>query len=395
MGRSPSIRYGDIAIIFHWLIALLIISLLAVGKYMTGLEENDPIRYLMTQWHKSFGIAVLVLSVLRLLWRFTHKPPPEPDYLPSWQKHVSGLVHLALYGLMLVLPITGWIMVSASPLNIDTVLFGVIPWPHLPPFVELANKDAIAAAFHDYHEIASTALIVLLLAHIGAALKHQFIDRDTILNRMLPDWASASFKSRFTLTVTLIVGSALTLLWYDSSRSAVITLAAGDSEVSFVADVTGDATDGLFTQSTVIASINETTPSNSVISATVTTASITSSNYQVSGSLPDPEWFDVANHPQATFQSTSIEAAPVDKNGSESESNKALLVKGDLTMKGITQPVELIMNLSNEGDRRIARGSFTIDRRDFSMGMESQANSDYVGFDVEIKFRFEILNSDE
>lgn len=133
MGRSTPLRYGDIAIIFHWLIALLIIGLLVIGKYMTGLEENDPVRYELTQWHKSFGIAVLLLSVSRLAWRFTHKPPPEPASLPRWQKHVSGLVHLALYALMLALPITGWIMVSASPLNIDTVLFGVIPWPHLPP----------------------------------------------------------------------------------------------------------------------------------------------------------------------------------------------------------------------------------------------------------------------
>ena len=70
MGRSTSQRYGDIAVIFHWVIALLIIGLLVIGKYMTSLEENDPVRFVLTQWHKSFGITVLILSVLRLLWRF-------------------------------------------------------------------------------------------------------------------------------------------------------------------------------------------------------------------------------------------------------------------------------------------------------------------------------------
>ena len=402
MGRSSSIRYGDTAIIFHWLIALLIIALLAVGKFMTGLDENDPFRYVLTQWHKSFGIAVLVLSVLRLLWRFTHKPPAEPDYLPNWQKHISGLVHLAFYGLMFALPITGWIMVSASPLNLDTVLFGVIPWPHLPPFADLANKESIAASFHDYHEIASTILILLVLAHIGAALKHQFIDKDGILRRMLPPTASSSFKSKLSLTIGLIALSAAGLFWYDSTRSAVVTLAAGDSEVSFIADVTGESTPGLFTESLVTALINEADPSSSSISATVSTASITSSNYQVAGALPDAEWFDVANYSEASFQSTSITLSDnVDTSAvpgaeeDEGEIISQLSVTGDLTLKGITQSVNFTMSLANEEGRKIARGSFPIDRREFSMGMESQASNDYVGFEVQIKFRFEILVSDE
>ena len=106
MGRSTLLRYGDTAIIFHWLIAFLIIGLLAIGKYMTGLAENDPIRFELTQWHKSFGIAVLLLSIFRLVWRSIHKPPAEPESLPAWQKRVSSLVHWILYALMLILPIT-------------------------------------------------------------------------------------------------------------------------------------------------------------------------------------------------------------------------------------------------------------------------------------------------
>lgn len=385
MGRSTPLRYGDTAIIFHWLIALLIIGLLAIGKFMTGLAENDPFRFELTQWHKSFGIAVLLLSALRLLWRFTHKPPPEPASLPIWQKHISGLVHLALYALMLALPITGWIMVSASPLNIDTVLFGVIPWPHIPPFPDLPNKESIAAAFHGYHEIAGNALLVLLLAHIGAALKHHFIDKDTILLRMLPNWASAAFKSRFASVLTLLIAASGALFWLNSGQGGAPILAAGDSEVSFIADVTGEATTGIFTSSTVVATLDEDNPAKSNISATVITASITSENYQVAGSLPDADWFDVENYPEALFQSTSVEA------GASGE----LMVTGDLTMKAVTQTVVFILILTNEDERRIARGSFPIDRRDFSIGLESQATADYVGFEVEIKFRFEILVSDE
>ena len=384
MGRSTPLRYGDTAIIFHWIIAILIIALLAIGKYMTGLEENDPVRFELTQWHKSFGISVLVLSILRLLWRFTHKPPPEPASLPTWQKHVSGLVHLGLYALMLALPITGWIMVSASPLNLDTLLFGVIPWPHIPPFPELANKESIASSFHDYHELASSVLIVLVLAHIGAALKHHLIDKDTILLRMLPNAASAGFKTKIAFVIALLVAAGSSLFWLNSSRGGTPILAAGESQVSFIADVTGEPTTGIFTSSTVIATLDEADPANSTISATVMTASITSDNYQVAGSLPDKDWFDVVNHPEAFFQSTSIEAGGADE----------LLVTGDLTMKAITQSVMFTMVLTTENERRIARGSFPIDRREFFMGLESQASSDYVGFEVQIAFSFEILLPD-
>jgi cytochrome b561/polyisoprenoid-binding protein YceI len=384
MGRSAPLRYGDAAIIFHWLIAFLIIGLLAIGKYMTGLEENDPVRFELTQLHKSFGICVLVLSILRLLWRFTHKPPPEPASLPRWQKHVSGLVHLGLYALMLALPITGWIMVSASPLNLDTLLFGVIPWPHIPTFPDLPNKESIASAFHDYHEMASSVLIVLVLAHIGAALKHHFFDKDTILLRMLPNAGSAGFKTKLAVVLALLVAAGGTLFWLNSSRGAAPILAAGESQVSFIADVTGELTNGIFTSSTVVATLDEANPANSTISAKVMTASITSDNYQVVGSLPDADWFDVKNHPEALFQSTSIESGGVDE----------LLVTGDLTMKAVTQSVTFTMVLTTVDERRIASGSFPIDRRDFSMGLESQASSDYVGFEVQIAFTFEILVSE-
>ena len=105
MGRSPSLRYGDTAVIFHWLIAFFIIGLLAVGKFMTQLEENDPLRFELTQWHKSFGISVLVLSVLRIVWRITHKPPPELNTIPAWQQRAAGFTHF-LSGVLFCQPVS-------------------------------------------------------------------------------------------------------------------------------------------------------------------------------------------------------------------------------------------------------------------------------------------------
>lgn len=384
MDRSAIQRYSDIAVLFHWLIALLIIGLLAIGKYMTGLEENDPVRFVLTQWHKSFGISVLLLSVLRLMWRFVHKPPPEPDYIPRWQQFIAGGVHLLLYALMFLLPITGWIMVSASPLNLDTVLFGVIPWPHLPPFPHLPNKAGVAEAFHSYHEIASTVLIVFVLAHVGAAMKHHLVDKDTVLHRMLPVWSSESFTNALGALVLLVGGAVGASFLYAQANNTAALLAAGESEVSFVADVTGDQTAGVFTQSSVEALIDESNPANSTITARVQTGSLRSDNDQVEGSLPDPEWFSSEAFPEAVFESTSITG----------QDDGTLNVTGNLTIKEITQSVSFPMIIANEEGKRVARGEFNINRPKFNIGMESQANDDYVGFDVLVKFRFDITAPD-
>ena len=380
MSRSTSQRYDDIAVIFHWAIALLIIGLLIVGKYMTSLEENDPVRFVLTQWHKSFGITVLILSVLRLLWRFTHKPPPALASIALWQQHAASLVHGLLYVLMFTLPITGWIMVSASPLNLDTVLFNVIPWPHLPGVDTLENRGDISHAFNDYHEIAGTILILILLAHIGAAFKHHFLDKDKTLIRMLPARESSAFKRKIIVLIVAVSSSITGLYLYANSGNQAALLAAGDREVSFVADITGEPTPGVFTQTSVEALIYEADPSASKIVARVQTASLSVDDPQVAGSLPEREWFDVQNFPEAVFESVSVTAAD-DGN---------LLVTGNLTIKETTQEVSFSMTFSDDDGRRVVRGEFTIDRREFSIGLDSQQSEDFVGYPVMVKFRFDI-----
>ncbi len=377
---STEQRYGHVAVIFHWLIALFIIGLLIIGKFMTSLDENSPVRFVLTQWHKSFGLTVLALSVLRIIWRLTHRPPAEPSSIALWQQRSASVAHWLLYALMFAMPITGWIMVSASPLNIDTVLFDVITIPHLPPFTELANREAIAAAFHEYHELASHALIVLLLVHSGAALKHHFIDKDTTLLRMSPDTASHSFKRHIVGLVVIILGVAGGLFFYNNIDRHSALLAAGESEVSFIALVSGSETPGIFIDSVVTATIDTDTPSNSTIVAVVKTGTLTSDNAQVEGSLPDTDWFDSEGFPEARFESTDISA----------NDDGTLAVVGSLTIKETTTQVSFPMSLSDEEGVQVARGEFVIDRKEYNIGMQSQSGDGTVGFDVTVKFRFDI-----
>ena len=175
-------RYGTVAMLLHWLIALAIISLLIVGKYMHELPNSDPNKFALYQLHKSFGITVLVLTVLRIVWRVVNKVPPLPPGMPAWQRWGAHASHVLLYVFALAIPLSGWAMVSASPLGIPTLWFGVAEIPHLP----VTPSEDAREQFEEVHELLGNLLILLLIAHVLAALKHHFWDRDTVLRRMLP-----------------------------------------------------------------------------------------------------------------------------------------------------------------------------------------------------------------
>lgn len=182
----PPRRYTSVAIGFHWLIAILVLALLAIGLAMTQLDLAPMRRFQLYQWHKSIGVTVLLLSLLRLGWRFFHRPPPLPEAMPRLERRGAHAVHWLLYGLLVGMPLVGWALVSASPFNIPTVLFGTVPWPHLPVLPSLANKGAVETVLKLVHASGAWLLIGLFLLHAGAALRHHWMRRDDTLWRMLP-----------------------------------------------------------------------------------------------------------------------------------------------------------------------------------------------------------------
>ncbi|WP_338468536.1 cytochrome b [Novosphingobium sp. ZN18A2] len=167
-------RYNAVARALHWIIAILIIVNLALGLA----HESLPKAWNVMTWHKSFGLSVLILTVIRILWRFTYKMPPWPATMPQSQVVIAKLTHLALYFLMLAMPITGWIFSSAGKYPI--ALFG-IPWPKLA-----VTKDmAITGISHEGHEILGFIAIALIVLHIAAAIYHHRVVKDDILKRMM------------------------------------------------------------------------------------------------------------------------------------------------------------------------------------------------------------------
>jgi cytochrome b561 len=170
-------RYTPVAIAFHWLLALMIIGSFCVGAYMSDLQLSVT-KLKLYNYHKWAGITILALSALRLLWRLTHRPPAAPA-MPRWQHLASQLAHGALYVLFFAVPLMGWAYSSSA--GFPVVLFGVLP---LPDFV--APDKALSEILKERHGQLAWALAVVVLVHVGAALKHQFIDRDGLLQRMWP-----------------------------------------------------------------------------------------------------------------------------------------------------------------------------------------------------------------
>lgn len=177
---STSDRYGVVARLLHWVLAAALVALFALGLYMHELPFS-PQRLKLYNWHKWAGMTVLVLSFLRLAWRWKAGAPPLPAAvaarMPVWQQWAHHGTHFLLYALFFAVPLAGWAYSSAA--GFPVVWFGVLPLPDWVP----VDKD-LATALKEVHKLCSFALAGLVLLHVAAVVKHQWIDRDGLLDRM-------------------------------------------------------------------------------------------------------------------------------------------------------------------------------------------------------------------
>ncbi|WP_235512467.1 cytochrome b [Sphingomonas sp. Leaf17] len=169
-------RYSHVAIAFHWTIAVLVIANLAIGllheSLLSGLAGAMGL-------HKSIGLTVLVLTAGRVVWRLAHRPPPLPAALSAIERGIAHLTHWVLYALLIVMPVTGWMMVSgAQRRGLDW--FGLFDVPYLPIAPNLSGVG------HEAHEVLGWLMLALVGLHVAAALRHHFILRDGVLSRMMP-----------------------------------------------------------------------------------------------------------------------------------------------------------------------------------------------------------------
>lgn len=171
-------HYTRTAKALHWLMAILLFGLLALGFYMHDLPLS-PEKLKLYSWHKWAGVTAFVLVWLRLMWRVSHLPPALPASMPKFMQLAAHGGHLMLYLLMIAIPLSGWLMSSAK--GFQTVWFGVLPIPDL-----LDKNKETGDLLALVHKSLNLLFVAVLAGHIGAALKHHFIDKDDILTRMLP-----------------------------------------------------------------------------------------------------------------------------------------------------------------------------------------------------------------
>jgi cytochrome b561 len=187
MLRNTRLGYGWVAIVLHWAIAILIVGQWILGKVMKNIADQR-LSFDLIQWHKSFGLLILALALLRLLWRLVNPHPALPADMGGLERRAAGWTHRWLYALMILLPLSGWAIASATVLEIPTFAFYLFVVPDLP----MPRSDAAEALWTSVHQVLGWLLLGFVALHVAAALRHHFLLRDGILLRMLGPGASSN-----------------------------------------------------------------------------------------------------------------------------------------------------------------------------------------------------------
>ncbi len=185
--RDSQLRYGSVSITLHWLIAFLVIVNLIGGLYMGTLPRGDASKALIIMLHKSTGLTILILSVLRLIWRLMNPWQPLPQDVSPALRAAARATHVLFYVLIIGIPLSGWAMVSSSMRNAPIVWYGLFEWPKIGFLAALPpdQKKTWGHNFGETHELLAYFAIALIALHVGAALYHHYIRRDGVLRRML------------------------------------------------------------------------------------------------------------------------------------------------------------------------------------------------------------------
>ncbi len=175
--RNSAETWGAVARTFHWLIAALVLVQFAIGTIAEGMKLT-PAKLDLFVWHKSIGVAVLVLAVLRLAWRLGNPPPEPPGGTPAWERRLAAIAHWVLYGLLFAVPLSGWWVSDSS--RVPFRAFFLVPMPDF-----IATDRSVQEAAAEVHEILMMTLLVVVILHVAAALRHHFLLHDDVLRRML------------------------------------------------------------------------------------------------------------------------------------------------------------------------------------------------------------------
>ncbi|ARS27091.1 YceI family protein [Sphingomonas sp. KC8] len=426
-------RYSHAAIVLHWALAAILAFQIALGWQLETLTLTTG-KFAAFQLHKSIGITILLLSIARLAIRWW-KPHPAPHADHPWAKRMAGIVHHGLYIFMIGGPITGWLLVSTSRIPVPTMLYGALPWPHIPGF-----DGAIRGSAHEAAEAAHSALtwigIALVLLHVAGALRHQWLLRQPLIERMLPaapirlspGGSALAYGLALALIGTAFVYGGKMRFYGDpaakaapagaavmpppptppkpaepaandavkasSDASLVVTEPEQSSpakwtivpggHLGFTAMFTGSPVVGRFTRWDGTIRFDPDALDKTDIRITIDMASAATADAMRDETLRGEAFLATASHAAATFRSTSVKPRGSDR----------YRATGILTLKGIDQPLALDFNLTIKGKRAEVNGHTAIDRSAFGVGTGEWADTDRIAGHVAIDFRFAATRQD-
>lgn len=386
-------EYGLVAKLFHWLIAVMIIALLPVGLFMSGME-NSPLKFQVFAMHKSFGLLVFFLGLGRIVWRFVSPPPDHLETHEHWEVTLASAAHFWLYVCIIGMPLSGWLMSSAGEFPVP--FFG-IQMPHL-----MGKDEKLMELFGQTHEILSYTLLFVLGLHIAGALKHHVIDKDETLQRMavktqgllLPAVIVAVAGASFGASALLLAkgflnkdGEEPSLQQNVTATSATVTMpdtaalaengwaiVPGQSKLQFRttmygATFTGDLADF---NGTIIFNPDDLAGAKADI--TINMDKVVTGDNDRDSNITGEAWFDTKTFPQSRFESIKFE---------KGEGNNYVAV-GNLTIRGKTMPVAIPFTLDISGNKAHMVGDVVLNRLDYGMGTGEWEDENSIGHDVEV-----------
>jgi cytochrome b561 len=374
--------------VLHWIIAGLIVLQYILARLAELAEKDAQImrELALLANHKSIGLTVLGLMFVRMIWRFITPPPPLPIAMPDWQKKISHITHWILYGLIILIPLSGWFMSSATAYSVS--------WFNLVQIPDFISPDkSMAELYGAIHESLASLLVVIAIAHILAALKHHFIDKDEVLSRMSSIFTIALFiivivtgviilnpKDNEKPTTKLIVKEKAEPLELIESNLPLWTIDYKNSFIHFSGYQAGAEFNGVWKDWTAEIRFEIDNLDSSIIDVTVNTAKYDTQDEERDDYLGDKEWLDIKQYPEAYYRANSF---------SQSASGDVIANNGQLIIKGFAAPVKLEFTVETFGNRRILVGSAEMMRLDLGIGLGEWEDTDWVSNSVIVKVRVE------
>lgn len=367
--------------------AFLLLFMIWLGWNM----DDNEVRY---QLHKSVGITLLFLTLVRIAWRLLNPPPPLPDDMKPYERLLSHSVHIGFYTLMVIIPLAGWLLVSISPFQISTVLYGTLDWPHLPFTSGLRQgNELLHTVVANVHSKGAWVMIGLLGLHVAGAVKHELGGEEGVVKRMLPGLfgktappsppargALVAFGSSLLLFGVIAAAPVIGSGNHSSAGSASGSVnAQGNWAVDYAASVIGFSGvydgkpfSGTFQNWQADVTFYPENLAASSVAVTVDTGTAATGTRLYDSTLREAEWFNTAAFPQAAVSLADFEQIAPDQYSATAT----------MTLKGKEVSAPLSFTLLIEGDQAALDGQAVFSRKALDLGQSSDPGSSWVSDEI-------------